>query len=112
MKNFTILVLCSALGASAATSDATGHWEGKLQLPERELGITLDLARNPQGAWIGSMSILGSSAADVPLEDPTVQGTSMKFAANLPDYVSFEVACRRIAAVSPARPRMHSAAFP
>src|SRR5690242_17659240 len=91
MKNLAILVFCSAVAAAAApTSDATGHWEGKLQMPERELGITLDLARNPQGAWIGSMSILGSSAAEVPLEDLTVQGTSLKFAAYLPDFVSFE----------------------
>ena len=90
MKNFTILLLCSALGGAAATPDAAGHWEGKIQLPARELGMTVDLARNAQGVWIGSMSLVGATAADVPLENLSVQDTAVKFAAYLPDYAAFE----------------------
>jgi hypothetical protein len=87
MKTLAILVLFSTIGRAA---DAAGHWEGKIQMPGRELGITVDLARNPQGAWTGSMSVLGSSAADVPLDELKVQNSAVKFAAYLPDYASFE----------------------
>jgi len=87
MKTFAILVLFSTIGAAA---DAAGHWEGKIQIQGRELGMIVDLARNPQGAWIGSMSVLGSSAADVPLEELIIRGSAVKFGAYLPDYASFE----------------------
>jgi hypothetical protein len=90
MKAIAILTMCGLLAAAAATSDASGHWEGKIQLPGRELGMTVDLARNAQGAWVGSMSLLGSSAADVPLEKLTVRDTAVNFAAYLPDFASFE----------------------
>ncbi len=90
MQRLTILIPCGASAALSATPDATGHWEGKLQLPEREFGMVVDLARNPEGLWIGSMSLVGSSAAEVPLEKLTVHDSDVKFGAYLPEFASFE----------------------
>jgi hypothetical protein len=79
------------LGASAQTAPQTaGHWQGKIQIPDHELGVTVDLARNPKGAWIGSMSITGSTSIDVPLSSITVEGAAVRFAANLPQPASFD----------------------
>jgi hypothetical protein len=90
MKNLAMLALYSAVAAAAATPDVTGHWEGRIQLPARELGITVDLGKNPKGVWTGSMTVVGSTATDVPLTDLTVQDATVKFAAYLPDYAAFE----------------------
>lgn len=90
MKRWMIVVFCSAAAALSAAPDAEGHWEGKIQLPGRELGMSVELARNAQGAWIGSMSLLGSTAAAVPLEKLTVKDSAVNFAAYLPDYAWFE----------------------
>ena len=90
MQRMIILFLCSASAVLSATPDAAGHWEGKLQMPGREFGLIVDLSRNPKGVWIGSMSLVGSSASDVPLEKLTVHDSDVMFAAYLPDYASFE----------------------
>ena len=70
--------------------DPSGHWEGKIQMPNQDLGMTVDLARSPKGVWIGSMSIPGSTSIDVPLSSLTVEGAAVRFTAGLPDKASFE----------------------
>lgn len=66
-----------------------GHWQGKIQIPQHELGITVDLAPNAKGGWIGSMSVQGSSATDVPLSTVSVEGSHVQFTAGLPDQSTF-----------------------
>jgi hypothetical protein len=89
----TLVVLgAAAMGAAQTDSKASGHWQGKIQIPERELSIAVDLDRNAKGVWIGSMSVVGTSAADVPLSEVAVDGAVVRFAANLPDRATFE--CR------------------
>ncbi|HEY1336564.1 MAG TPA: hypothetical protein VGF59_03600 [Bryobacteraceae bacterium] len=89
--------LCGALinlwtvtSAAYAAPDAAGHWEGKIQIPEHELGIAVDLAKDAKGAWIGSMTVVGSSSVDVPLGNLAVDGASVRFTATLPENASFE----------------------
>ena len=67
----------------------TGRWEGSLQVPQREISITLDLARTPAGAWIGSMGIPASTSIDVPLE-LRHRGSVVGFTATLPGRAAFE----------------------
>ena len=43
------LIMCSGL----CGADLTGHWSGTIQIPEHEFKISVDLARNAQGSWIG-----------------------------------------------------------
>lgn len=83
------LAVLGAVGLAQTASKATGHWQGKIQIPERELGITVDLDRSPKGVWIGSMSVVGSTAVDVPLSSITVEDTAVRFTASLPEHASF-----------------------
>jgi hypothetical protein len=86
----TGLVLLAAVGQAQTGVNANGHWEGKIQMPNRELTVTVDLATNSKGAWIGSMSVVGSSAIDVPLDTVTVAGATVRFTASLPEHASFD----------------------
>jgi hypothetical protein len=52
--------------------------------------VTVDLAKNAGGAWIGSLSIPTSSSIDVPLSAIDVQGDAVKFTTNLPEKTSFD----------------------
>jgi hypothetical protein len=80
----------AVMSTAATAPSATGHWEGKIQIPEHELGITVDLAKSPKGLWIGSMSVLGATSIDVPLNGITVEDDAVRFQANLPARASFE----------------------
>jgi hypothetical protein len=83
-------LLLSAAAPAQTDSKAAGHWEGKIQIPQRELAFAVDLDRNAEGAWVGSISVTGTTAADVPLATVSVDGTTVKFAANLGENASFE----------------------
>ena len=72
-----------------AVADPTGHWEGRIHIPDHELGISVDLAHGAGGDWVGSMSVTLSTAVDVPLEEITVDGPRVRFTAALPMRASF-----------------------
>jgi hypothetical protein len=84
------LVFFAPLPRALAAPGPSGHWEGKIQLPERELGFAVDLAQGPAGAWIGSLTIKGATAVDVPLSDISVKDATVRFTASLPATTSFE----------------------
>ena len=95
IHNLLASSLMLAAAASAQTAPkAAGHWEGKINIPEREFSIAVDLAPGGKGAagqkWIGSMSVIGSTSVDVPLDALVVDGDSVKFAAQLPTRATFE----------------------
>src|SRR5690242_18993487 len=85
-----VLVLVGALALAQKAPNAIGHWEGRIKIPNRELGITVDLARTTKGARIGSMTVMNSIAVDVPLSGITITGLEVRFTASLPDKASFE----------------------
>src|SRR5437899_2160364 len=72
------------------TPTAVGHWEGKIDMGTRQLGIVVDLTRNANGAWIGSMTATGTSSVDVPLANLSVDGAAVRFTATLPERAAFE----------------------
>ena len=88
-----MLLLATLLAAfvpgppAQAVAGPSGHWEGKIQIPEREMAFSVDLAPGPAGAWTGSLSVHGM---DVPLSDVTVNGGTVRFTAALPGMTSFE----------------------
>ncbi len=53
------LLFCAPGLASVAAQPLEGRWEGRVRIPGRETPIVLDLARNPAGAWIGSVILPG-----------------------------------------------------
>lgn len=76
--------------AQTASAILSGHWEGSIQLPQQPIAITVDLAPNGAGTWIGSMSVSQSSSRDVPLADLVVDGSTVRFTATLPTKALFE----------------------
>lgn len=86
----TLLVLWGAAAMAQTVANPVGHWQGKIQIPDHELSITVDLARDAKSQWIGSMSVTGSTSIDVPLEDIAVDGAAVRFASNLPVHASFD----------------------
>jgi hypothetical protein len=73
---------CSAFAQS-------GHWEGRIQVPGHDLAITVDLATNDRGVWIGSMTVIRTSSVDVPLNNIAIKERAVHFQANLPELASF-----------------------
>jgi hypothetical protein len=83
------LLPVSSLCAQGANG-ASGHWEGKIEIPNREMAVIVDLAKSATGAWVGTVSIPASTSIDVPLTDVVVQGATVRFTTTLPEKVSFE----------------------
>lgn len=83
-------------GIAQTAAKAAGHWEGAIQMsnPEtgktRDLGIAVDIAKSSSGEWIGSMSVLGSTAIDVPLSSIILDNTAVRFTARLPEDAAFD----------------------
>lgn len=92
MRNVAVISLSAMLACAAfaqTENKAAGHWQGKIQIPEHELEVTVDLDRNAAGAWIGSMTLGGTTAVDVPLTTVTVDGSVVRFTANPGGAASF-----------------------
>jgi hypothetical protein len=86
----TMLSILSLVSLAQTAPNATGHWQGKIEIPDHEISITVDLAKNAKGVWIGSITVLGTSSLDVPLSSITVDDKTVRFTASLPEKASFE----------------------
>jgi hypothetical protein len=84
------------VGSSLAQgpSGVAGHWRGQIEIAEHPLGVTIDLAKNAAGVWIGSITALGTSSVDVPVSDLTVKDATVSFTAALPERASFELSAK------------------
>jgi len=76
-------------GLAQQPATVAAHWEGEIQAPDHELRITLDLAKNPRGKWIGSVSIPDANLTDLPLIGVSVVDTSIRFGLDV-SHASFE----------------------
>ncbi len=85
-----LLAMLGAVSLAQTVPHPAGHWQGKIQIPEHETGITVDLDRSANGMWIGSISVLGSSSINVPITNITVEDTAVRFSASLPEKASFD----------------------
>ncbi|MBZ5583910.1 MAG: hypothetical protein LAQ30_17200 [Acidobacteriia bacterium] len=71
--------VCALLSAQPAPRGA-GHWEGVLKAPNQDVALTVDLAKNQKGEWIGTLSMPAQGAQDIPLSDINVQQETVHFA--------------------------------
>ena len=85
-----VFAIAAMLATTAMAESFSGHWEGTIQIPEHEFAISVDMAKDAAGAWIGSMSVLKSSSIDVPVARIAVEGKTIRFSANLPEEALFE----------------------
>src|SRR2546430_6000068 len=86
-RRFVLLIAVFAvtnlLAFAQPAPGLAAHWEGAIQMPERELRFTVDLAKNSNGAWTGSFSIPSSEIKDAPLTEISVKDTSVRFGLGL-----------------------------
>ena len=83
------MLLSALLLAFQTAAGPAGHWQGTIAIPDREIGITVDLDKTKEGVWIGSVSVSMSTAIDVPLTGITIEGASIRFSASLPGKTTF-----------------------
>ena len=72
------LFLASLVWAQASPD---GHWEGALTAEGREVGLSLDLARNQKSEWTASLGVPSQNATGLFVKDLAVSGKSVKFMA-------------------------------
>jgi hypothetical protein len=72
-------VLFASLVGAQAVPD--GHWEGTLMVDNREIRLSLDLARNQRSEWIASMGLPSENATGLYVKDLAVSGKSVTFVA-------------------------------
>src|ERR1051326_5804290 len=90
IRHLFVALGIAALAVGQTSPGGAGHWQGKIQMGARELPVTVDLARNPQGAWIASRSLTGPTSIDVPVSAVKVDATTLHFEADLPMHASFD----------------------
>ncbi len=84
-----LVILFAILSASAFAQQA--HWEGTLQMPNREMQLTVDLAKKAGGEWIGSLHLPDAGLNDVPLARISVKEKDVRFViSGLPMPPTFE----------------------
>src|SRR5205085_10337811 len=63
-----------------AGETVAGRWEGSAQIPESEIKFVVDLAQDPNGAWMGSIIVPGLGVSGFPLADIAVKDSNATFA--------------------------------
>jgi hypothetical protein len=84
MSPRTTLRIAAALWFASALYGQTGpagHWAGAFTADGREIGVSLDLARNAKAEWIASMGVPSQNATGLVVKDLAVRGNSVKFMA-------------------------------
>jgi hypothetical protein len=62
-----------------APADPSGHWEGAIRAPDKEVKIEVDLAKNRAGEFSGTISIPAENLKGLPLKKVAVEGRSVNF---------------------------------
>jgi hypothetical protein len=68
---------------SRAEDTLSGRWEGTAKIPDDELTVVVDLAKN-NDAWVGSIIIPGLGVKGMPLTDVKADPPDVKFAVKGP----------------------------
>jgi len=74
-----------------AQTGPTGHWEGVLNADGREIGLSLDLAKDAKAGWIASMGVPAQNVTGLVVKDLAVDGKSVKFMAVEPQMAKLDL---------------------
>lgn len=78
----SLVILATATRVSAqATPDASGHWEGSIQVPGQELSVAVDLSRTGE-KWEGTIGIPAQGLKGFPLGEILADKNHVSFAMN------------------------------
>jgi hypothetical protein len=75
-----LTLLAPLTAAQTAAPEAAGRWDGAIATPTQELRIQVDLGRDEQQAWKGTISVPAQNIKAFPLSGITVQGAKVHFA--------------------------------
>ncbi len=69
----------AAQPAADPSDSLAGHWEGAVQTPESPISVEIDLAKNSQGHFIGTLGNPSQNLKGLALSDIAVDGKSVHF---------------------------------
>ena len=75
----TLLVFAPPATSQPAAS-FSGHWEGAIHLPDKDITIQVDLAKNEKAEWMGTIDIPPQNLKGFPLSNLAVTENSIAFA--------------------------------
>jgi len=81
MRNWRVALAFVLAPLAWAQTGLDGHWEGILKADSREIGLTLDLAKNAKAEWIASMGVPAQNVTGLYVKDLVVNAKSVKFMA-------------------------------
>jgi len=84
MLTRSLCVVCAVATLASpvwAQGSPEGHWEGAFAVNNREIGFSLDVAKNEKSEWIASMSFPSQSLTGLVVRAVTVSGRSVSFVA-------------------------------
>jgi len=73
-------LLCLPAAKAQAIAVPPGHWQGSMEVPDHELAIEVDLAKNSKGEWSGTINIPEQLIRQFPLSDIAIKEDSVRFA--------------------------------
>lgn len=76
----TALIVAGASISAQTPVDPTGHWEGAIQVPNKEVQIAVDLMKNSDGVLTATFTRTGGKLSGFPLMNVAASGKSVRFA--------------------------------
>ncbi len=80
MISVVLLLLLAVFIPAAETQMLTGHWAGAIELPGSKLEIDCDFSVQPDGSWLGDISIPAQKAKDLTLSGIALKNGEVTFA--------------------------------
>jgi hypothetical protein len=74
-----LLFIASPRVRAQAPVDVSGHWEGAIRVPGREIAIEIDFGKDERGALIGAFNNPAENLSGFPLSNVGVDGRSVRF---------------------------------
>jgi len=75
-----LLLSVSPRAGAQTSADVSGHWEGAIHVPGREIAIEIDFGRGAAGELIGAFNNPADHLTGFPLSNVVVDGRSVRFA--------------------------------
>ena len=74
-----LLLTPGSVARAQSAADPSGHWEGTLKVPQMELKVEIDLARDSQGVFAGTFSQPAQGVKGLPLSSVAVEASAVRF---------------------------------
>ena len=74
-----LLLVPGSLAQAQSAPDPSGHWEGTLKVPQMELRVEIDLARDSRGVFAGTFGEPAQGVKGLPLSSVAVEASAVRF---------------------------------